>query len=516
MLERRRNLSLALACTVLVACHKPPPSAADAATPREAGVVLRDASAPSSAAAPDASLAPLPPLPPLAWGTRPPEGELDLYPALDGPCRIAVFPLVDTTIVNLGYDGLLRATEDGLDTDVGRGLAAASRRRDEYHDDVVAVSGRKDDLWVQRESAGSVFRDARVLRRRADGSWKLVAPRGTDRQHYAPPEPFRGGALGFAYDLRDGYDDPKRAVLGFDLPSDVSPGRLLPGGKAVRGLHALAEGDLLVEGETAGGGAPAMFLLPAGGGPARTLGTKALGTSAVSLVGRTRAALRLVAGDKRFRLEEDTFVREEIESAPAWRKHGRAVQHLVGAGYREVPLPKLPISGRDAEVKDLVVAHDGEVFVVARAASAGEDRDALYRSRRPSQVLRCTERGTDGEVFDPSDVYGPATSTGVEPWPPAADASCTTPFVVAFRYRERQKVPNDFPRARAALAKGGHDVVLEEVLSGSRRVVGVRARDMALAEAVAATLKKDIGAKTEIVCATPAPGRRAGEDAGAR
>jgi hypothetical protein len=236
--ERRRNLALAVACTALAACPKPRPSAADpdAAAHREAGVVLRNASSPASAE-PDASLAPRAP---LAWGTRPPEGTLDLYPALDGPCRIKVYPLVDTTIIDLGFDALLRVTEDGLDADVGRGLAAASRKGDEPEEPVAAVSGRKDDLWVQRESAGSVFHDARILRRRGDGSWKIVAPRGTDRQHYAPPEPFRGGALGLVYDLHDGYDDPKRALLGFDLPADVAPGKLLPSGMPVFGLHALS------------------------------------------------------------------------------------------------------------------------------------------------------------------------------------------------------------------------------------------------------------------------------------
>jgi hypothetical protein len=44
------------------------------------------------------------------------------------------------------------------------------------------------------------------------------------------------------------------------------------------------------------------------------------------------------------------------------------------------------------------------------------------------------------------------------------------------------------PAREAGVVLG--DVTLEEVPSGSRRVVGIRARDMALAAALAATLKR--------------------------
>lgn len=504
------------------------PACRPAAPDRAAPTTSATGPVASATASPDAGTTALPradagvlaaPEPALRWGTRPSPEVAELYPAVDGPCAAAaVYALPDTTVVHLGGDLLLRATADGLDPDVARGLTEASAWKESWSDDVDEVGGRAGELWVHRMGAGSVFREARVLRRREGQGWKLVAPRGLERQHYTTPEAFRGGALGTVTNLDTELDS---VPIGYDVAKEVAIAKLLPGDVRIRQLRALAEGDLVVaarRGETS-----AYFVIR----PDATKATPLVGKKLpewLSLTGRSRATFRLsdAASEKRFVIEGDAIEPEPVELAPEWRHHGTSVQRMVSAGYHEVALPRLPMTGLVPTVTDVVVAFDGEAFVTASWTGAGADKPTyrvLYRSKRPREVLRCTEHGQDGDPmapWDPNDHWGPATTSGVEPWPPLAEPSCATPFVVAFRYRERQKVPKDFPKARAALAKGGHAVALEEVVSGSRRVVGTRAPGMEEATRIAATLVKELKATPVVVCADPEPGRLIGTDAGAR
>jgi hypothetical protein len=499
----RTTLATFASLVALAACKRPAPDPATTPT--------------------DASASPLGPLGPLAWGTRPPAGDLELYPALDGPCTLSVSALVDATAVIVGGTSVLLATPDGFDL---RGSRLPDSETAEALQAVLrAVSGRKDALWVEQELSRSL---AKVHVRRAGEGWKAEAPLGAESGYYQAPEPFRGGALGVVRDYRgvvlghrrdDG--EPSYRLVGYDLPKDVTPSKLLPASVRPQRLWALAEGDLLVVGGAPNGVTPPMFRLPDGGGAAQKIDTRMLRAPDVALEGRTRASFRVVAGDKRFRLEGQALVPEEVENAPAWRVHGGVVQHLVGAGYREVPLPTLPITGAAAEPAAITVAEDGEVFVTANwgPASVGPPYSrsmALYRSRRPHEVLRCTEFGLAREGDGPTGPLSPATMSGVEPWPPPAGAACKTPFVVAKRWRERDQVPSDLPVLRAALAKADRDAALEDVPSGTRHVVGARAKDLDQAKALAKAIAEVLGEPPEIVCAGPERGRVIGADAGAR
>lgn len=507
-----------LALLALAACKRAAPAPAPAPAPDAAAP---DASPPPvDASAPDAAttaLAPLAPLAPLAWGTRPPAGDLELYPALDGPCTVTVSPLIDTTAVIVGASAVLLATADGFDLREPR--FPKVKTEDELPSGMGEAGGRKDALWVEEVFMPSV---AKVHVRRAGEGWKGVAPLGSgdDSRYYVAPEPYRGGALGLVRDHGDFTRDVWHRLVGYDLPKDVVVAKLLPANVVVRKLWALAEGDLVVVGASPNGVTQPVFVLPASGdgGAAQKIDASLVRSTDLTLEGRTRASFRVVTGDKRFRLEGQALVREEIESAPEWRIHGNVVQHLVGAGYREAPLPKLPITGAVAEPTDVYVAFDGEVFVKARTGNDENRHDALFRSRKPREVLRCTEVGVDreGNTERGPEGFGPATLSGVEPWPPPADTSCATPFVVARRWREKHTVPADMPVLRAALAKAGHDVTLEDVPSGTRRVVGARAKDLEKAKAIAKTITKVLGEAPEIVCADPGPGRILGADAGAR
>ena len=101
--------------------------------------------------------------------------------------------------------------------------------------------------------------------------------------------------------------------------------------------------------------------------------------------------------------------------------------------------------------------------------------------------------------------YRPSTVTAIEPWPPRAGDTCKTPFVIAFRFGHDEKIPQSFPRAAGVLAKLADvgDAKLEAVLSGGRKVFGVRAAGWDAARRIGDALGKELKITPEIVCADP-------------
>lgn len=422
--------------------------------------------------------------------------------ALDGPCdRLDVMTIADATVIAIAEKHLLRVTSSGLQALDAADLAKVSKHEDGDQDAITAAGGRSDDLWVQTMSPGSVMRESRIYRRR-DGHWSEAAPLGHEKQHYAVPESWRGGAVAVVTPLIDYDRYDSRRVIAFELPREVAPSRIFPPSVRVEQLHALSSGELVARTtrvDDAGSGNTAFFLAAPDATRAKEL--KWGGTRFSAFEGRTRATLRVIEDEKkRYRLEGDELVREELENAPEWRQNGPAIQHLVGAGYHDVVLPRLPISGATPKVDSLALGHDGEAFVEASWVDrySGRAFRALLRSRRPSEVLRCAEKGSDDAG---SAVWRPATASGIEPSPPRADESCPTPFVVAARLREG-RTPRDLGPTRAALAKAGFDVAVEVIASGTRKVTGARAPSFAAATAMAAALQKT-GLAPEVVCADP-------------
>jgi hypothetical protein len=415
---------------------------------------------------------------PLAWGKRPPK-EAELYPALEGACQgLTVHAVLDATYVVHSGRIVGRVTDDGFDFDVSKGLADALAKEDLPSDYVFAVSGRAEDLWVNTESGGSIFREAHLFRRRV-GQWKPVAPLGRKDRHYLAPVAFKGGAVGFA--LPTEYSNEPTVMLGFDLPKP------LPAQKVVGPMQHYGEMVALEDGSVVAVAGPIAEIF----GPDDLTASKLKDDSAglaLHIIGRSRKHLRVYDEKSRWRLEGRKLVPEEVENATEWRRNGSAVQRLVGAGYHDVDIG-------DRKVSSFEIAHDGEVFVVA----AGKDANdvVLFRSKRPRETFRCTEHGeVNGE-------WGPATASGIEPWPPRADATCRapqSPFVVAFRYAEKEQVPNEFPKASSVLA--GEGVAIEKWKSGTRFVVGAWAKDYDAALRIRDVLAKGLRIEPEIVCAT--------------
>jgi hypothetical protein len=467
---------------------------------------MRDASATTivdaNAALPDAARDPGDP-PSPRWGTQPPR-TAELYVALDGPCRtMDVFVTLDATIVAFEGTTFARATETGFDVDIMRGFHAAFGGTE--RPGIAEAGGRADDLWVEVDPGGSVFHDTRVVRRR-EGRWSIVAPLGRDGMHYDPAEAWRGGALMLVTPTAN-PDVLVPRLVGLDLPKGIATGRLVPPDIRLRSLHALDTGELLVSG--ARGDGAAMFVLGPEDATAKEITVpKKLGY--LTLEGRTRKAFRASTSARRYRLDGQSLVEEELENAPEWRANGAAIQHLVGAGYHDVELPPLPISAAtNVRFDSLRIAPDGEAFVVVRWTgkddiAASVTYYALLRSRRPAETLRCSELSTGA---DPSGELLPSTETGLEPWPPRATVACAKPFVILFRFTHRERVPKTFPKAEAALAKHADlpHLDLVSVDSGGRRVVGVRAATYEQAKGIAEAMTKELRIEPELVCADPAP-----------
>lgn len=446
--------------------------------------------------------------PPLRWGTRPPRSA-ELYVALDGPCdAMTVFTVQDGTIAL--YEGAKfgRVTKDGFDIDVSTGFEKL--KLEEEHEGIDAVAGRLDDLWTANMGGGSVFREASSARRK-DGLWKIVAPLGLKDMHYTAPESWRGGAVGLAIVAKDG-DAGDVKVVGYDLPKEIVVGKLFPADVRLYQLHALDSGELLAYGRASG--KSVVLMLGPTDTSARTLSITTTADDLVKLSGRSRKTFRVDNGKKRYRLEKDDLVEEEVDNPLEWRANGKTLQHLVGAGYQDVVLPPMPMSNASAVSFDtLSLAPDGEAIVSVSWTGKSEIASStvfhgLLRSRRPVETLRCSEHLAGDGSWETN--YKPATATGLEHWPPRATESCATPFVIVARYGHRDRVPADLPKAKAAIGKheattgvSASAVAFVTVDTGGRRVIGIRASSFAQAKHIAEALTQDLRLEPEIVCADP-------------
>ncbi len=440
---------------------------------------------------------------PLRWGTRPAESA-ELYVALDGPCTtMDVFPVRDGTIARWSPKSFGAMTPDGIDVEVSRGFSL------EDEDEAIAsAGGRLDDLWIGMMGAGSVFREAHLLQRK-DGRWRGVAPLGKANMHYTAPQAWREGSLGLAIVAKDG-DAGLRKLVGYDLPKEVVVAKLFPADVRLYQLHGLDGGEVVAQGRR--GDETVLFLLGPNDSTAHALSKSG---EEVDFVGRSRKTFRALIDRKAYRLEGDELVPEEAENAPEWRANGRTLQHLVGAGYQDVTLPPMPISDAKTEFDTLRVAPDGEAFVTVRwtgksATAAPVTYHGLLRSRRPAETLRCS----DHVLFDGPRGYErqTATPTGLEHWPPRATDACETPFVIVARYRARERVPNDLPKARSALVKheaetgiAADAIRFVEVDTGGRKIAGIGAANLSQARQVAAALTQELRLEPEIVCGDPGP-----------
>lgn len=147
-------------------------------------------------------------------------------------------------------------------------------------------------------------------------------------------------------------------------------------------------------------------------------------------------------------------------------------------------------------------ASEDDVFVNTRRVEKGwgwrdpEPYRAIYRTKRPKQVLRC------------QDVRHEQTGHGVHAWPPAAEDGCATPFVVL---REEPKVlPKSYPDLAGALrgkTDFGASLTLVDFEGRGTTNLGIPMTSVETARKLATHISKSLDYRADVVCGRPTPTR---------
>jgi hypothetical protein len=196
---------------------------------------------------------------------------------------------------------------------------------------------------------------------------------------------------------------------------------------------------------------------------------------------------------------------------------GGSLFHFEQGRWVEIELPEPPfaVTGK-YQAQAVVVPAKGDVYVNAGYAEKGigwktvERYRAVLRNHRPKEVVRCNE---------PRNGSNAGSGRGFMSFPPMAQESCATPFVILLRlaYDVGRKEPvyvydpkSDYPSVREAIKATpsvGASVDLVEIVSGTQRYLGARVPNIAagreLAQAVAKRVTGFAEVRPEIVCGLP-------------
>lgn len=176
-----------------------------------------------------------------------------------------------------------------------------------------------------------------------------------------------------------------------------------------------------------------------------------------------------------------------------------------GDAFVQKPLAPPTFSAQaTSKAKHVVVAAKDDVLVIAKywekapGWTEPELHTMLQRTKPVKETLRCNEPDPENNNVN--------IGHGFQSWPPMADATCATPFVVLARRSNARKVTDDWPRltkalkGQAALVKDG---ALVEIVSGDRTFVGAKATDLAGAKKLVTIAAKADRLRPEIVCGDP-------------
>jgi hypothetical protein len=186
--------------------------------------------------------------------------------------------------------------------------------------------------------------------------------------------------------------------------------------------------------------------------------------------------------------------------------HRRTMTGASGA-WEPVALPAPPFGNAlrgPSTIEAVQILGADDVFVNTRRFEKGwgwaqpEPYRAIYRTKRPKQVLRC------------QDVRGEGTGRGVYAWPPAADDPCTTPFVVVMR--EETKEPAKTYPGLAARLRGkteyGDKLAFVSFEGRGGLNLGIPMSDTELARKLATYLSRSLDIRADVVCGRPQPTRQ--------
>ncbi|MBL9111206.1 MAG: hypothetical protein JNM74_18120 [Myxococcales bacterium] len=207
-----------------------------------------------------------------------------------------------------------------------------------------------------------------------------------------------------------------------------------------------------------------------------------------TLVGVDRGAFWIVAPGKGDRGSDALFRRD----------HGV---------WEPVPLPEPPFGNElrgPLHVEGVTAAAPDDVYVNVRRVEKGygwkapEPFRAIYRTKRPREVMRCRDTRDNG-----------STGRGLHPWPPAADATCKTPVVVLLA-DTTPKPPKDYPSLRAKLRgkqELGDTITFVSFDARGTSNLAALAPTVEKARALATFASKALDLRAEVVCGVPTPTR---------
>jgi hypothetical protein len=191
-------------------------------------------------------------------------------------------------------------------------------------------------------------------------------------------------------------------------------------------------------------------------------------------------------------------------SATLWlvSEKDRALHRRTAKGWEPVPLPPPPFGNAlrgPLTIESVKVLARDDVFVNTRRVEKGwgwkdpEPYRAIYRTKRPKQVVRCQDVRNDG------------VGRGVHAWPPAADDACTTPFVVVMREETKEPAktyPGLTSRLRGKTEYGQRLSFVSFEGRGSLNL-GIPMSDTARARALATHLSRSLDLRADVVCGRP-------------
>lgn len=194
--------------------------------------------------------------------------------------------------------------------------------------------------------------------------------------------------------------------------------------------------------------------------------------------------------------------------------------HREADAWKEITLPKPPWSSNRYRAETIAMRSAGDLVVNASYGEKGlawktpERYRAILRTKRPKETLRCNEPYHGDEN---------GSGAGFMSFPPLADDTCKTPFLVIARswYAKADAskpaltlldlTKSDLATTRAAIKATpslGESVELVDLRSGAQGYVGAAVPSLAVGQAFAKELAKRVYGypelRPELVCGTPA------------
>jgi hypothetical protein len=180
----------------------------------------------------------------------------------------------------------------------------------------------------------------------------------------------------------------------------------------------------------------------------------------------------------------------------------RLVHRRTAKGWEPVEVPAPPFGSAlrgPVTIESLDIFAGDDVFVNARRFEKGwgwstpEPYRVVYRTKRPQQVVRC------------QDVRHEGTGRGLYTWPPAAEDSCTTPFVVVMREETPAPAPT-YPNIASRLrgkAEYGDKLPFVSFEGRGALNLGIPMSDTEKARKLAGYLSKSLDIRADVVCGRP-------------